>query len=642
MFKSSRSGQVHCPNLHRLLARVALARIPFSVVLGGATVLGCGVTAEPDTTAPSSTSTENQENGDTPTVVVEKQPLNTAKESTASAGHAWVTRTAMDYLKAWNLLPAQLDNQAARDAVAFGAYYADNDWYARPEQALVIHPQTVWARVPPYAANPSYTLLASPPGTARAAIYKRWADTLIDANEPDLWLQTVIWQDWTISQGSVFRSYQADLYIDQSRTSDSNFGPSATRKEPRKALRYTQDNLLHYAHGEVTDLNLVGYKPSFGTGDVRLFPIDWHDIPDDTVWFQDDARQQVADALRYQSILTGSQVGLAKYGTMLYQLARRFFVRSRAEPRLSQLQKAGSTVPGWDLGASRGEKVGGTFAYDTSWTGRDMTAITSTPIPHTYLGGMPFICAGAPEPDPCQNGTAIWPAWVPSNYDVIDQGCYTQAVLSSDSQFNSRCPAAIAAFQSRLAEEAPGRSDRAAQIYLGWAAHFIQDASTPHHAANWTGFEHDRQDGYGDKFGSGAISTIYSCDQGKTAVASNTKCPGTRAAPTGYSVDAFMKVGIDGFLGPLGANTPQSRQSLCDGTIGLHHAQVMNNGLYSPDARKLYLDALRQAWYLKKTTATDADAAVYVRNALHATMKLIMCAVPPSLDSMYVPIVIGS
>lgn len=636
MFPSSRHGPQLRSNPQGLLGSVALAHTPLLLTLGTAAILGCSTTSEPVAATPDEPAV------DAPRVAVETQPLNSAKDSNASAGHAWVTRTAIDYLKAWDLLPAQLDNQAARDAIAFGAYYADNDWYGRPEQATIIHPQTVWSRVPPYAGNPSYTLLASTPGTAHAAIYKRWADTLTDDNEPDLWLQTVIWQDWTISTGSVFRSFQADLYIDQERTSDSQFGPSATRKEPRKAFRYTQDNLLHYAHGEVADLNLSGYQPSFGIGDVRIFPLDWHDVPDDSIWFQDDARQQVANALRYQPIVTGSQVGLAKYGSMLYQLARKFFAGSRAEPRLSQLQKAGSSVPGWDLGATRGEMLGAVFAYDTSWTGRDMTAITSTPVPHTYLGGMPFICAGAAEPDPCQSGTAIWPGWVPATYDVVDQGCDTQAVLSSDSEFNRRCPAAITSYQARLAAETPGRSDRVAEIYLGWAAHFIQDASTPHHAANWTGFEHDKQDSLGDRFGSGAITTLYTCDQGMTAVASNTTCPGTGAAPTAFSVDQFMKVGIDGFLGPQVPATPRSRQYLCDNTLGLHHVQVMDNGLYSPDARKIYLDTLHQAWNLKKASATDADAAVYVRNALHATMKLILCAVPPTMDSMYVPVLFGS
>jgi hypothetical protein len=375
---------------------------------------------------------------------------------------------------------------------------------------------------------------------------------------------------------------------------------------------------------------------------VRLFPLDWGDIPDDTIWFQDDARQEIADAVRYQPILSGSQVGLAKYGTILYQLARKFFVNSRAEPRLSQLQKAGNTVPGWDLGATRGEQIGPMFAYDTSWTGRDMTPVTSMPVPHTYLGGMPFVCSGSPEPDPCQTGTPNWPGWVPSIYDVDAQGCNTQAVLSSDAEFINRCPYAMGAYLQRLMEEAPGRSDRVAEIYLGWASHFIQDAATPHHAANWTGFEHERQDNYGDEFGSGVIQTIYSCDQGTTAVAANTKCPGTGAAPTRYSVDAFMQIGVDGFLGPLGTTSPQSRQSLCDGTLGLNHIQVMNDGLYSPDARKIYLDTLRRAWYSKKTKATDADAAVYVRNAIHATMKLIMCAVPPAIDSMYVPVLLAS
>jgi hypothetical protein len=67
-------------------------------------------------------------------------------------------------------------------------------------------------------------------------------------------------------------------------------------------------------------------------------------------------------------------------------------------------------------------------------------------FPHTYLGGMPYVCAGASGGDPCATGTPVWPIWMP-------------AMRAADN----------ASFLLRQLEvPRPGRSTRAALIYLGW------------------------------------------------------------------------------------------------------------------------------------------------------------------------------
>src|SRR4029078_580737 len=86
----------------------------------------------------------------------------------------------------------------------------------------------------------------------------------------------------------------------------------------------------------------------------------------------------------------------------------------------------------------------------------------------------PNVCSGSTTADPCRTGLPTWPVWVP------DQA----PTLSS---------------RSSMEIQKPGRKDRAALIYLGWAAHMMEDAAVPHHVANRTGVQHDLQDAYGDR-----------------------------------------------------------------------------------------------------------------------------------------------
>ena len=200
----------------------------------------------------------------------------------------------------------------------------------------------------------------------------------------------------------------------------------------------------------------------------------------------------VADRMRNQAVPTGTDYGVAKYGAILYQLARKFFPGARAEPDLAELIKAGNDVPGWRTGYMQGTGSLSNMHLD---------------MPHTYLGGMPFICSGSTSLDPAQRGNRSG-----------RRGFVVEPVQSPR-------------------DPHPGQSDMAALIYLGWATHMIQDASVPHHAAGWAGKEHGKQDALGDFFG---YFRGPECDE------FNQYC----VPPGPPSLDATSTAEVDAVLGP--------------------------------------------------------------------------------------------
>jgi hypothetical protein len=125
-----------------------------------------------------------------------------------------------------------------------------------------------------------------------------------------------------------------------------------------------------------------------------------------------------------------------EYATQLYELARHFWSGRDPEPDLLALPKRtpGKVIAGL-LGWSPGDKI------------------ANATVGSTHLGGNPFISQ--------KNGNATWPIWVPDSYDV-----------------------------SWLTKRNPGRSPRAAAIYLGWALHFLHDFCVPFHAMDELGKLH--------------------------------------------------------------------------------------------------------------------------------------------------------
>jgi hypothetical protein len=187
-----------------------------------------------------------------------------------------------------------------------------------------------------------------------------------------------------------------------------------------------------------------------------------------------------------EKIFSNGPVGSAEYGSVLYQLAQRFWPNYRfPEPKLTDLPYV---------------KRAGTIHMNPL-----TKAFLTADLPDTYLGGNPFICAPPhkaayetmvaeqrrifdkcmnrrdakrarcvekslrPYMNTCETGDPTWPNFVPKVK-----------------------PANAAAFRKALLTNAPGKNKNTALVYLGWALHLLQDTAVPHHAKRWVSKNHNR------------------------------------------------------------------------------------------------------------------------------------------------------
>jgi hypothetical protein len=465
-------------------------------------------------------------------------------------GHAQVTRKAFEYLARRGLLPAQLGSAEAQELVVYGTYFADHPWAGRPESAgSGVTNAMSWAS--------RRELTSSAGAFSYPFVVDNWFDATMEVNAR----AAVAWQTGNLRpEDTTPKPSTALLFLVRLRL-NANV-PLAPDRSGEKPLEFAVDNLYHYTLGDLGD-----WLPASSTErSMRLFPLTVDHVDEDIP--NSDAAQKFVDRMIGQKLVADADYGVTKYGAILYQLARKFFLGSPAAPVLTELIKVGNDVPGWRTGRmlAHGALDGVQLEF-----------------PHTYLGGMPYVCTGAAASlDPCATGRPTWPIWVPDAFP-------TSGTASS------------------LTTTSPPRSNRAALIYLGWAAHMIQDAAMPHHAANWTGVEHENQDNFGD------LSVYYN----------HTNFLGLGA----YWMDNYMATALDDLLGPEGA--PKSAQQICS-TLNIVDSQLTPNVLNWRAAQPLFLDNAREAYRLRSQAATAADAREYIKHAILGTIKLLLCAPPGS------------
>lgn len=492
-------------------------------------------------------------------------------------GHEEITKKALFYLAQRNLLPAPLLNPANQALVIYGDDFADHPWLGRPESPNTPVPNRMTAWTPSGGrvfsqANGNFqfdidvSFWDDPTVTTTAHSAVNWLPGNPSANQPNTALH---YQNTLSVNVDVFLSTLLNFFKD---TGDG------TRNAP--PLDFAVDNLFHYALGDVRDFGVAGLPAD--AGDLKLFPFYPEHLANDMAEWNGwdsthkDLGNKLSANLVNQPLVSGADFGVDKYGAILYQLARKFFVGSAAEPSLSELVKVGNSVPGWHTGNMQGHG------------GLDEMSMT---FPHTYLGGNPHVCSGSSSTDPCAAGQPTWPVWVPESTPTLEA----------------------------MEVQNPGRSDRAALIYLGWAAHMMQDASAPHHAANWTGKEHQNQDDFGD------LPYLY------------TLTPGYEA----YFVDSLIASELDGLLGPPSA--PNNRDSIC-GSLGITDDQLVPGNLNWSAVRPQFLQNAQTAFANKHAAtvtgitshgdvASYADAAQMVKNAILGTVKLLLCATPSSVPT---------
>lgn len=235
-------------------------------------------------------------------------------------------------------------------------------------------------------------------------------------------------------------------------------------------------------------------------------------------------------------VFDNGDVGAGKYGTLLYQLARKFWPQSTSYPNINELPRIYSSLDP----NSKGKDKTGEILLDHC--GGSADHIERAQFPSLYLGGNPFVCspvAGTPPvtnpeklktTDLCRYGRPTWPVWVPADAEYIPpssrifeyrNGDENDPSKNTDCFYTSNCEnkltrecirnsECVDRFHQALENPRPKKDPAPALIYLGWAVHMIQDLAMPLHAANWNGKIHRKLEkladqmikhGYGDKGG---------------------------------------------------------------------------------------------------------------------------------------------
>lgn len=559
-----------------------------------------------------------------------------------TSGHNWITKKAFEHLRKRNLLPPELDSEEQMLMVQYGVTFADEPWLGRPEAPYDIVVNHMTKEIETYAI-PEYepTGPGQEPRRIREKMtYERCAipfagmhgqtstSKKIVNTYHNLDLESRIWVEWTEGCEDTEKPNVTPYFMVRVRIDGTEF-----KGLPETAL----DNMFHFSY---QDLDLLGVNPSQESYDLRIL-VNKDDVIGPvnagmplyvkplmisvelvaffgSLGFYDmdiveDIAKDLVGAVNGTRILEGPPFGSVTYGAILYQLSRKFFTGSGAEPVLSELIPARST---------------GTVRWEAPYKG------PMSSFPTTYLGGMPFICAPPLDSanqgsDPCAAGRPTWPIWVPESYSEAD----TKAFLLS------------------LLAERPGRSDRVAAIYLGWAAHMIQDGALPYHVANWQGIEHVRQEsfdglGYRPRTDASPSNTIYV----GTSIANMTKvvlCKGeaTRVniglppiiptipptIPLGWSptpdchdpyfvtMDEYIDAEVTRRFGTM------NRQEICA------NANITDDQL---QAGRLNQEAVIPVFARGARRAHDARYSYpphgleRVRDSIVSTMELLMCAPP--------------
>jgi hypothetical protein len=518
--------------------------------------------------------------------------LNSAFHGPVWRGHELVTMKAATYLARRGLLaPVLQQNQwygVPIDLLNYGNDFADHPWLGWPASPTTPIANHMTANVPP--------------GRYEWARTQESFDITVPASVGDVTatvtgIANLSWVGSEPGRPSTSMRYGLTLVA----TPNASFGWLANLVgalslgfyEPPDLSsqvfpqEFAVDNYYHYALGDMHDVRGPGGETPQAVGDtIRIFPMyGWHaatgdpeagitDYEEYLSWPSE--KRAIADGIaarmQNQAVLAGADYGVAKYGAIIYQLARKFFSGARAEPDLAELIKAGNDVPGWRTGYMQGTGDIGHMHLD---------------MPHTYLGGMPHICSGSTSVDPCAEGQPTWPPWI---------------TTSSDFSYREN--------------PRPGQSDLAATIYLGWATHLIQDAAVPHHASNWSGKEHGKQDALGDFLGYYASAW---CDD-YTGDCFDVGPP---------ALDATATAEIDALLGPEW--NPKDRRDICR-SVGIIDSQVQPGRLDWETVYPLFLETMWTAIQSRQEqldpSQEEEAGRQIVKNAVLATIKLLLCAVP--------------
>lgn len=488
-----------------------------------------------------------------------------ATADTFTGTHQWITVKAIQYLDERGLWDPGMDPNLARRLVQYGVHWADEPWMGPPDDPTA---QVTTAR-------DRYPLPASDCGTPGEPVPPidcppiqiieddQDCHAVLGDFETLCGRARMLWLGRTTNAPNWFLSVEFGLEA---------FGVEHASEWQMSAA----DNLFHYAFDPVVDT-------------VRLYPFNHPDLSD-----EEQAH------LRNMSIYTDMSIGVGNYGPILYQLARKFADRSWFEPDSGELPFVKYVYQGDPLHNGR------VHADDPLYDDINIY------LPPTYLGGMPFMCAGGSEQmlqcDP--NTPPTWPFWATSDWEV----------------------------------STPGRSTMASWVYAGWAAHMMQDATMPHHATGYTGEVHKALDSAPDWLAGASSVTV--CDEGDTYMAfpapdyepEEWRCySGTAPSymPHPRPIDEYFQHGLDALFGAAGS--PRFRREIC-ADIGIVDDQNTHDGLNWETVAPVFaaeVEASRASleWAIHPGfDGRDGGYLPRVQSAIRATMKLLACAQPHSLS----------
>jgi hypothetical protein len=524
------------------------------------------------------------------------QAFDPSSNPNAAEGHVLITQKALKILADRQLLPPIFSDLGNQALIIYGNYVAD-------------HPEAGW----PQPDNPTVPLTTevvnAMTGIVPAAgrgVDHTGINVSFDFNAtwngipvvPEALIQPsfeIKWMPHDDKHVSTSLRYISNLQIWSNYKARS---PSWVLEKELPPNEFALDNLYHYGLGDLKDLN----DPAIGEGYTRLrmYPLKPEHLAEDdgTIKNYDLAQKLVARSIN-QGMIVGADYGGPKYGAILYQISRKFWeANTSTRPDIRDLIRVGNDVPGWHTGRMQGygEMAGLHMEF-----------------PHTYLGGNPYVCADSQSYDVCSDGKPTWPVWIknPAPTNLAD-----------------------------LTAPNPGRSNRAALMYLGWATHMIQDSSLPHHVANWTGKEHQLQDSLGDlgyyyKDYTGQGSTVCTNPQpNKYGFKPPPTCtwvphPWANSNYTRWLIDPIMAGELDALLGPVGS--PKSRDAVCQ-SLGISDDTLSTTGNGWQSVYGVFLANARRAYAQRKEYLTGDDLLAagreYVKNAVMGTLKLIYCALP--------------
>ena len=182
----------------------------------------------------------------------------------------------------------------------------------------------------------------------------------------------------------------------------------------------------------------------------------------------------------------------------------------------------------------------------------------------------------------------------------------------------------------------------AAQVYLGWASHMIEDANLPHHAANWTGNEHKLQEEAADALADHA-EVLYQCPT-SGFYTYNQVCTLPVAARSGSRVRTERGTRVtfdqtDEMTAALASRFDAfaDKSAMCD-AAGIVDSGLLQAGINWQSSYGLFLDALKRGRALAKSQnylgmkghVPDRLTMIVgvLADAIVDTMKLLYCAPP--------------